>query len=79
MPESPKYLVSKKDYIGAMKKYNIIARFNGKDDKQLDRETIRFIEEKSSDKRRLKILFKKLSREQNQGFQNNIKASIAAA
>ena len=78
MPESPKFLVSKKDYIGATIRYNFIARFNGKENFRLDRENIRFIEEKSTDKRRLKILFKKLAREQNQGFQNNIKASLAA-
>lgn len=78
MPESPKFLVSKKDYQGAVNTYNFIARMNNKQEMQLNRETIRFKDEKSKDKKQLRILFKKLSKEQNQGFQNNIKASLAA-
>jgi hypothetical protein len=51
MPESPKFLVSKKDYQGAVNTYNFIARMNNKQEMQLNRETIRFKDEKSKDKK----------------------------
>ena len=59
LPESPKFLVSRKDYEGAAKAYNFIARVNNNSSKELNRDIHRFKEEKSADKRAVKRQFKK--------------------
>ena len=77
MPESPKFLVSRNDFINGANAYNFIARMNGK--VEIDRNKIRFISEKKRDKRELKKQFKKLQANmKGNTFQNNIKASLAA-
>ena len=52
LPESPMFLVQKKDYIRAFNAYNYIAAFNGKP--KLNREKDRFLDERKEDKKALK-------------------------
>ncbi len=51
IPESPKFLVQRKEYLQANLAYNFVCRFNNQPDKQLDPDWERFKEEKSKDKR----------------------------
>ena len=59
LPESPKFLVSRKDYEGAALAYNFIARVNNSGSKALQRDVHRFKEEKGADKRAVRKQFKK--------------------
>ena len=58
LPESPKFLVSRKEYEKAMDAYNTVARLNNHSEKVLRREVHRFKEEKRADKKALRKHFK---------------------
>jgi len=58
LPESPKFLVSRKDYDAALESYNTIAKFNNHSDKIMYRDVHRFKEEKRADKKALRKHFK---------------------
>lgn len=76
LPESPKFVVQKKDYQKAFDAYNFIADFNGKP--RLDREKERFIDERKADRRALKKQLKNIEKKLGGDLRHNLKASLAA-